>query len=102
MEYHFAKMTKNKLKNKGHDENHSPFTFSFHHIQLDITVAYSLDAEITTDIDKSISYSIHKSIRYCIDKTSHKAFRDILYTSSVKQMEKLAGLIYLMDTINNK
>ena len=22
----------NKLKNKSHDENHSPFTFSFHHI----------------------------------------------------------------------
>ena len=58
----------NKLKNEGHDENHSLFTFSFHHIQLDTTVTYSLDADITIDIGKSISYSIDQSIRHSIKR----------------------------------
>ena len=32
----------NKLKNKDHDKSHGQFNFSFHHIQLDTTVTYSL------------------------------------------------------------
>ena len=40
----------NKLKKKGHDENHRPFTFSFRHIQLDTTITNSVDADITIDI----------------------------------------------------
>ena len=52
----------NKLKSKSHDKNHIPFTFSFHHIQLDAIVTYSLDA--TIDIDKSISCNINKYISY--------------------------------------
>ena len=58
----------NKLKNKGHSKDNSPFIFSFHHTQLDITITYSLDAGTSTDIDKSISDSIDKSISYSIDK----------------------------------
>lgn len=53
-------------KDKGHHGDHNSFTFSFHHIQLDTTVTYSLDADITIHINKSISYSIEKSIRHSI------------------------------------
>ena len=31
-----------RLKYQGHSENHSPFTFSFHHIKLVTIVTYSL------------------------------------------------------------
>ena len=47
-----------KLKNKGQDENHNLFTFSYHHIQLYTIITYSLDADITIDIGKSINYNI--------------------------------------------
>ena len=71
----------NKLKNKGHDENDSPFSFSFHHIQLDNTVTSSLGADITIDIDKSIRHYI-------------RLFGGIHSPSSVKQMEKGGVFIY--------
>ena len=64
----FSPMVCLKLNNKSHDENHSPFTFSLHHIQLNTTVPYSLDADLAIDIDKSFNYSIEKSIMHSINR----------------------------------
>ena len=50
---------------KGDDDNHSSFTFSFNHIQLETTVTCSLDADITIDIEKSIRHSIKRFGAYC-------------------------------------
>jgi len=51
-----------KIEEQGPCKNHCAFTISFHNIQLDTTVTYSLGGDTTIGIDRSTSYSIDKFI----------------------------------------